>query len=106
MHRLRLMLMIHVWKFARRSNVASALKIFRKMSCVKSSASSCLPTNLYATLKTLRQLVRTISSQAFWSPLRHCSMRLSGVAGCAAAESRDMRHEGGGKQRDDSIGPS
>ena len=58
------MLMIQVWKFARRSNVFSALKIFRKMSCVRSSASSCLPTNLYATLKTLRQFWRTICSQA------------------------------------------
>jgi hypothetical protein len=38
MHRLRLMLMIHVWKLARRSNVFSARKIFRKMSCVRSSA--------------------------------------------------------------------
>src|SRR5919197_5740799 len=32
-----------------------------------------------------------MASHAAWSPLRHCSMRLSGVAGCAAAESADMR---------------
>ena len=55
------MLISQVWKLARRSNVCSALKIFRKMSCVRSSASSCRPTNLYARLKTLRQCWRTIS---------------------------------------------
>ena len=35
-----------LWKLARRSKVLSDLKILRKMSCVRSSASSCLPTNL------------------------------------------------------------
>ncbi len=41
MHRLRLTLISHVWKLARRSNVSSDRKIFRKMSCVRSSACSC-----------------------------------------------------------------
>src|SRR6185295_18058328 len=86
MHRLRLMLISQVWKFARRSNVSSDLKILKKMSCDRSSASSCLPTNLYATLKTLRQCCRTIASHAAWSPLRHCSIRVSDVDG----ESTDM----------------
>jgi hypothetical protein len=40
-----LMEMSQVWKIARRSKVFSDLKILRKMSCVRSSASSCLPTN-------------------------------------------------------------
>src|SRR5581483_4932988 len=62
MHRLRLMLISHVWKFARRSKVSSDLKIFRKMSCARSSASSCLPTNLYATLNTLRQYCLTMAA--------------------------------------------
>ena len=39
MHRLRLTLISQVWKFARRSKVSSDLKIFRKMSCARSSAS-------------------------------------------------------------------
>ena len=42
---------------------SSALKIFRKMSCVRSSTSSCLPTNC-ATLNTFRQFCRTTISQA------------------------------------------
>src|SRR5438874_13778274 len=71
MQRLRLMLISHVWKFARRSKVSSDLKIFRKMSCVRSSASSCLPTNLYATLNTFRQYCLTIRSHAAWSPFKH-----------------------------------
>src|SRR5690349_9010002 len=33
-------------------------------------------------------------SHAVWSPARHCSMSVSGVAGCgAAAESADMRRK-------------
>src|ERR1700694_5941902 len=77
MHRFRLMLISHVWKLARRSNVSSDLKIFRKMSCVRSSASSCLPTNLYATLNTFRQYWRTMRSQAIWSPRRQRLIRAS-----------------------------
>src|SRR5262245_39033358 len=97
MHRLRLMLISHVWKFARRSNVSSDLKIFRKMSCDRSSASSCLPTNLYATLNTFRQYWRTMASQACWSPLKQrcISASIASAGGPAdedaVGESDDMR---------------
>src|SRR5206468_12728913 len=90
MHRLRLMLISHVWKFARRSNVSSDLKIFRKISCVRSSASSCLPTNLYATLNTFRQYWRTIASHACWSPRKQRWMSASTASGGAADESGDI----------------
>ena len=59
-----------VWKFARRSDVLSDLKIFRKTSCVRSSASSYLPVNLYAMAEDFRQCCRTIWSPASWSPAR------------------------------------
>ena len=47
------MLISQVWKFARRSNVCSALKIFRKISCVRSSASSWRPDELVGQVEDL-----------------------------------------------------
>src|SRR5262245_42828742 len=97
MQRLRLTLISQVWKFARRSNVSSDLNSFRKMSCARSSASSCLPTNLYATLNTFRQYWRTMASQACWSPARQRLISASIASGGgpeyedAVGESDDMR---------------
>src|SRR5918997_4816391 len=95
MQRFRLTLISHVWKFARRSNVFSDFKILRKTSCVRSSASSCLPTNLYAMLNTLRQCRRTMLSHAAWSPPRHRWMMSSIGCGSVGRASADMHGERG-----------
>src|SRR3989442_9615235 len=102
MQRLRLTLISHVEKFARRSKVLSDLNSLRKTSCVRSSASSWRPTNLSAMLKILRQCRCTIASHAAWSPLRQRSIRTSiscGAGVAASAVIRDVRSFDGGNAR-------
>src|SRR5688572_9971466 len=63
-----------VEKPASRWKRSRLLKTLRKISWVRSSASSCLPVNLYAMWKTLRRKRTTIASHAALSFWRHRSM--------------------------------
>src|SRR5262249_17302472 len=65
----------HVDNLARESKYSSALKVRRKVSCVRSSMTSRCPVARQMTVPTIRAYAATRAAQAPWSPARHAPTR-------------------------------